>query len=161
MTFSVTSCVTFVLFHPFLRAFQIGDAFVGFHEDTIPSIVMQVCHDLEEEGGASQDGPEDPWQHEVAQRCKNMLLDMATPDAIARLPASGLKAEAREIWQIYFHEQQHSSLATFMRHTLDDFDLGRERKKEFFIQVKRTICWFWFYYLHSHLVSWMYSFCCK
>lgn len=63
MTFFVISCVTFV--HPFLRAFQIGDAFVGFHEDTIPSIVMQVCHDLEEEGDASQDGPEDPWQHKV------------------------------------------------------------------------------------------------
>ena len=70
-----------------------------------------------------------------------MLLEMATPDAIARLPASGLKAEARIIWNIYFHEQQHSSLAAFMRQilNLDDFHLGRKRKDGLFVQVRRTI----------------------
>ena len=31
------------------RDFSIGDAFVGFHEDTIPSIVMQVCNEIERE----------------------------------------------------------------------------------------------------------------
>ena len=60
--------LTFVLFPTYLRAFSIGDAFVGFHEDTIPSIVMQVCNDLEEEDDASHDGPGDPWQHKVNEQ---------------------------------------------------------------------------------------------
>lgn len=47
------------------RDFSIGDAFVGFHEDTIPSIVMQVCNELEEEGGAVHEEPEDPWEVKV------------------------------------------------------------------------------------------------
>jgi len=46
-----------------LRDFSVGDAFVGYHEDTIPSIVMQVCNDLEEEG---EDGPVDPWEIKVS-----------------------------------------------------------------------------------------------
>ena len=68
----------------------------------------------------------------VARRCKNMLLQMATPDAIARLPASGLKGEASEMWQTYFYKQQHSSLAAFMHHVLT---LEKKREKGFFIQV--------------------------
>ena len=50
-----------------LRAFSAGDAFVGFHEDTIPSVVIQVYNELEgeEQEGISQDGTEDPWESEV------------------------------------------------------------------------------------------------
>ena len=58
---------------------------------------------------------------------------MATPDAIARLPASGLKGEAREMWQTYFREQQHSSLAAFMRHVLSPEE---KRENGLFIQVR-------------------------
>ena len=77
-----------------------------------------------------------------------MLLEMATPDAIARLPSSGLKAEARENWDIYFHKQQHSSLAALMRHvlTLDEFHLGKKRKEGLFIQVSIIIYYFCFFY---------------
>lgn len=77
-----------------------------------------------------------------------MLLEMATPDAIARLPASGLKDEAREIWDIYFHKQRHSSLAAFMRHvlTFDEFCLDKKRKEGLFIQVSITIYYVCFYY---------------
>ena len=67
-----------------------------------------------------------------------MLLEMAKPDAIARLPASGLKGQASKIWQTYFHEQQHSSLAAFMRHalTLDNFHIDKQRQEGLFIQVR-------------------------
>lgn len=77
-----------------------------------------------------------------------MLLEMATPDAIARLPASGLKDEARKIWDIYFHKQRHSSLAAFMRHvlTFDEFPLDKKRKEGLFIQVSITIYYVCFYY---------------
>lgn len=63
---------------------------------------------------------------------------MAAPDAIARLPATGLKGQAREIWNIYFHEQQHSSLAAFMSRvlTLEDFHLNQKRQEGLFVQVR-------------------------
>ena len=78
----------------------------------------------------------------VEGRCKNMLLEMATPDAIARLPASGLKGQASKLWKTYFHEQQHSSLAAFMRHvlTLDNFHIDKQRQEGLLIQV-RLIRW--------------------
>lgn len=57
-----------------LRDFAIGDAFVGFHEDTIPSIVMQVCNDLEVEGDVSHEEPEDLWDKKVSEQLYNNYL---------------------------------------------------------------------------------------
>lgn len=65
-----------------------------------------------------------------------MLLEMATPDAIARLPASGLKEEARDIWHTYFHEQQHSSLAAFLRHVFTLDHPNTRRQEGLFFQVR-------------------------
>ena len=66
-----------------------------------------------------------------------MLLEMAAPDAIARLQATPLEGRARSIWNVYFHEQQHSSLAAFMRHvlTLDDAHIVKKRQEGLLIQV--------------------------
>lgn len=57
-----------------LRDFAIGDAFVGFHEDTIPSIVMQVCNDLEVEGDVSHEDPGDLWDKKVSEQLYNNYL---------------------------------------------------------------------------------------
>lgn len=57
-----------------LRDFAIGDAFVGFHEDTIPSIVMQVCNDLEVEGDVSHEEPGDLWDKKVSEQLYNNYL---------------------------------------------------------------------------------------
>ena len=48
------------------RDFSIGDAFVGFHEDTIPSIVLQVSNEIprEDQSPASYD-TEDTWEMKV------------------------------------------------------------------------------------------------
>ena len=51
--------VVYRFFGPFLRVFSIGDSFVGFHEDTIPSVVMQVCNNLEEEQKEEEEKEED------------------------------------------------------------------------------------------------------
>ncbi|KAK2553290.1 E3 ubiquitin-protein ligase rnf213-alpha [Acropora cervicornis] len=73
----------------------------------------------------------------MVRRCKSLLLEMATPDAIARLPASGIKNEAKEIWKVYFNEQQHSSLAAFMGHVLqyDDYHLEKKRQEGLLVQI--------------------------
>ena len=48
------------------RDFSIGDAFVGFHEDTIPSIVMQVCNEIEiEDLSSASSNTVDTWEMKV------------------------------------------------------------------------------------------------
>ena len=64
-----------------------------------------------------------------------MLLEMATPDAIARLPHTALERRAPHIWNAYFKKQQHSSLATFMSHVLNSEDSQEKRQEGFLIQV--------------------------
>ena len=66
-----------------------------------------------------------------------VLLEMATPDAIARLPHTTLGGRARSIWNVYFKEHQHSSLAAFMSHvlTLEDNNPDERRKEGLSIQV--------------------------
>ena len=66
-----------------------------------------------------------------------MLLETAAPDAVARLPAGDLKDQARKIWDIYFYEQKHSSLAALMSHVLtsDDFHLNQMKKEGLLMQV--------------------------
>ncbi|XP_022806308.1 E3 ubiquitin-protein ligase rnf213-alpha-like [Stylophora pistillata] len=128
------------------RDFSIGDAFVGFHEDTIPSIVMQVCNEIEREDHLSEsDDSEDTWEMKILRRSQMMLLEMATPDAIARLPHTALERRAPHIWNVYFKKQQHSSLAAFMSHVLnlEDSHLDEKRQEGLLIQItthSRLLC---------------------
>lgn len=71
------------------------------------------------------------------QKIQNVLLETAAPDAVARLPASDLKDQARKIRDIYFYEQKHSSLAALMSHvfTSDDFHLNQMKKEGLLMQV--------------------------
>ncbi|RMX46188.1 hypothetical protein pdam_00007847 [Pocillopora damicornis] len=128
------------------RDFSIGDAFVGFHEDTIPSIVMQVCNEIggEDHSSAGYD-TEDTWEMKVLRRSKMMLLEMATPDAIARLPHTALERGAPDIWRAYFKKQQHSSLATFMSHVLNLEDRRFDEKRQEGLLIQITT--------HSRLLS--------
>ena len=49
-----------------------------------------------------------------------MLLQCASPDAIARLPATKLRYNADEIWREYFKVQKHGSLKDYLAHCLGD-----------------------------------------
>ena len=75
--------------------------------------------------------------HKVLRRSQMMLLEMATPDAIARLPHTALERRAPHIWNAYFKEQQHSSLGTFMSHVLnlEDRHVDEKRQEGLLIQV--------------------------
>ena len=69
-----------------------------------------------------------------------MLLEMATPDAIARLPHTALERRAPHIWDAYFKKQQHSSLAKFMSHVLKLEDSHfNEKRQGFLIQVSDRV----------------------
>ena len=45
---------------------------------------------------------------------KRKLLEVATPEAVARIQNSDFGAEAERIWEIYFKEQNHDSLESFL-----------------------------------------------
>ena len=47
-----------------------------------------------------------------------MLLQCATPDAVARLPCTQLAQQADNLWATYFTVQEHSSLTAFLRNVL-------------------------------------------
>ena len=64
---------TFILSAHSFREFSIGDAFVGYHEDTIPSIVMQVCNEVEEEGDDLHKEPEDTWEIKVRTQSSHLM----------------------------------------------------------------------------------------
>lgn len=54
-------------------------------------------------------------------RCsKERLLQCATPDSVARLNSTRLRKEAAILWNKYFREQEHSSLADFLAKALKE-----------------------------------------
>ncbi|KAK3715936.1 hypothetical protein QZH41_016501 [Actinostola sp. cb2023] len=120
-------------------SFSEGDAFVGYHEDTIPSVVLQVCSSLGKDGTTLNHETKDEWEETVLSESKRLLVQCCTPDAIVRLHSSGLTDEADEIWDLYFNQQRHSSLAAF----LTSVDRTKQHKEGLLIQVST----------HSRLLS--------
>ena len=62
---------------------------------------------------------------------KRRLLQLATPDALARVYHSKLRKEAEEYWEMYFSQQNHSSLNMF----LEDFFRNDDADNYSFLQV--------------------------
>ena len=66
--------------------------------------------------------------------CKELLIQMACPDALARLKSSKLKEEAESIWEIYFEKQNHSSLSDLLLAQLERLE-EKELSNGLLIQV--------------------------
>ena len=52
----------------------------------------------------------------MKQKSKRLLLYTACPDALIRLQKAALRGYQKELCQIYFSEQHHSSLQDFLQH---------------------------------------------
>ena len=68
---------------------------------------------------------------QIFKEGKRRLLQLATPDALARVHHSKLHKEAEEYWEIYFSQQNHSSLNMF----LEDFFRNEDAGNYSFLQV--------------------------
>ncbi|XP_064180420.1 E3 ubiquitin-protein ligase rnf213-alpha-like [Anguilla rostrata] len=91
------------------QKYQPPDVFIGYHSDACSSVVLQVTEKLKQE----KEMPE--FRRRVLQQAKLMLLNCATPDSVVRLQDTALPStEAEFLTQVYFQEQQHSSLAEFI-----------------------------------------------
>lgn len=68
---------------------------------------------------------------QIIKEGKRRLLQLATPDALARVYYSKLHKEAKEYWEVYFSQQNHSSLNMF----LEDFFRNEDTDNYSFLQV--------------------------
>ena len=47
------------------RQFTKQDAFVGFHEDSVPAVVLQVCSELLDDGSKLSEEERESWEEKV------------------------------------------------------------------------------------------------
>ncbi len=83
--------------------FKETDMFIGFHEDTLPSLVLSHGHDTE-----------------VLRKCKDDLMWIASPDGVLRTQKCNLlKEDSQEVQELsdeYFKKPLHQGFAAFMEH---------------------------------------------
>ena len=99
--------------------FQVQDAFVGYQKDTAASVIFQATQQLQEEQGISSERVGDSeWMEAVLQRSQDLLLKMASPDALIRLKCTTLADQQEQLSRAYFFEQCHGSIIEFLAHNL-------------------------------------------
>ena len=94
--------------------FTVGDCFIGFHDDTPPSIVFHVMKEMYPDD-STPDREVDTAA--VLERCQTLLLRMATTDAVLRVKNSLLSLQSGDIIAEYF-KLHLSSLEEYLRHVL-------------------------------------------
>ena len=103
--------------------FMIQDAFVGFQDDTPASVVFQATEQLKTEiyyNVEEEDVQSDEWKDVVYKQSCEILLQMASPDALIRLQRSDLRSLEKDLSKTYFSYQCHESLAQFLDDKLHD-----------------------------------------
>ena len=90
--------------------FKETDMFIGFHEDTLPSLVLSHGHDT------------DGSLEEVLKKCKDDLMWIASPDGVLRMQKCNLlKEDSKEVEELskeYFKKPLHQGFASFMEHVV-------------------------------------------
>jgi hypothetical protein len=100
--------------------FDEADAFAGFGEDTLASLILKHTHiELESLDADDTDNNDDAT---ILDRCQRDLINVCPVDAILRCQVSQLAREAPEQVElardIYFRQQAHSDFGSFFKHTL-------------------------------------------
>ncbi|XP_019857804.1 PREDICTED: E3 ubiquitin-protein ligase rnf213-alpha-like, partial [Amphimedon queenslandica] len=97
------------------NGFKIEDAFVGYNSDTKAAVVLQASAKFQKSDNTFEK------QEMVFQLSKKLLLQMATPDAVIRALKKNVK-ESLFLKQVYFFEQEHSSLGGLLQRISSDFE---------------------------------------
>ena len=126
----------------FCSRFTEKDSFVGYQNDTPASVVFQATEQLREEQDYDVDEAMEEsaeWHDMVMPRCKNLLIQMASPDAIIRLQninKPDIEEDKKSITRAYT-EQCHTSIQDFLRHHLQLHHETEEREGGFVLHVSR------------------------
>ena len=90
--------------------FKESDLFIGFHEDTLPSLVLLHCRDT------------DSTSEEVLKKCKDELMRIASPDGVLRTQKCKLLQQnskhEQELSDEYFRKPLHQGFSTFIQHVM-------------------------------------------
>eukprot|EP00795_Rhopilema_esculentum_P010371 gene10371-19073_t len=90
------------------KQYSLGDAFVGYNSDTSASVILETMHKC---------GEDTPDNH-ILEDSKKKLLAVATPESVARLNNTPLRQDAEFFSEVYYNEQLHSSLCSFLKTVL-------------------------------------------
>ncbi|XP_062570768.1 E3 ubiquitin-protein ligase rnf213-alpha-like isoform X2 [Saccostrea cucullata] len=102
------------------------EVFIGYNQDTCPGVILQswdLCTQ-------KHDNEDDDFMEDVLRTAKYLLLWSCTPDALFRLQFSSLSMFREEYTKVYFDQQCHDSLCSFLQHRIDE-----ETFRGHFIQV--------------------------
>ena len=95
--------------------FKESDMFMGFHEDTLPSLVLLHSNDTDESNEV------------IVKKCKDDLMWIATPDGVLRTQkCERLKEDSQEVNMLaneYFEKPIHNGLASFITSVVNDHEL--------------------------------------
>ena len=86
------------------RQFEPGDVFIGYHDDVIPALILNLIKDDPSLEGES-----------LEEKCKAQLLLCATPDSVVRLPDTKIADTSEDVFKTYFLNQNHDSLVHFVQ----------------------------------------------
>jgi hypothetical protein len=104
--------------------FSEADAFIGFGEGTLASLVLKHTRYSDKRPAASVDVDND--DSAVLARCQRDLINVCPMDAILRFRLSQLARDAPEkaelVRDIYFQQQAHTDFVSFLEHALAAYD---------------------------------------
>ncbi|XP_028413793.1 uncharacterized protein LOC114536639 [Dendronephthya gigantea] len=99
--------------------FRETDTFIGFHEDTLPSLVLSHSHDADTSSSHDAD-----TSAGVLKKCKDDLMWIASPDGMLRTQKCNLlKEDSHEVHELrdeYFKKPVHQGFASFMDHVVSN-----------------------------------------
>ena len=111
----------------FSHSFTTQDAFVGFQNDTPASVIFQVTKQLRDKLHLCNNKDLSQRKSDVSDVFRlscNLLLQMATPDALIRLQHTALADQQKMLCRVYCSEQYHESLTQFLQHHINSAGEG-------------------------------------
>ncbi len=100
-----------------------SDIFIGYTEDSVPTLVFKKARDLKKALGT--DTPDIKIHCRVVEAVKEYLLQCATSDGIIRLQLSSVNSDLvsyETVVSRYFKDQSHYNFGQFFRGLIDDPD---------------------------------------
>lgn len=102
--------------------FHKEDMFVGFCDDTLPSLVLKNSQDAE----LNRD--------DILEKCKHDLMIIASPDGVVRSLESSLAKtnfeEVQTLYNNYFEKPLHKGLKEYLKHSLENLQFPPEQSED-------------------------------
>ena len=102
--------------------FHKEDMFVGFCDDTLPSLVLKNSQG------------EELTRDEILEKCKHDLMLIASPDGVVRSLESSLAKtnfeEVETLYNNYFQKPLHKGLKEFLKHSMENLQFQPEQSED-------------------------------